>query len=262
MKINKTQESQAFEKLLIIMDELREKCPWDKKQTMETLRPLSIEELYELSDAIINNDLPGVKEELGDLMLHIVFYAKIAQEEKAFNITEVLNEISEKLVRRHPHVYGETRVENEEDVKKNWEKLKLLEGKTSVLSGVPQSLPSLIKAQRIQEKAAKVGFEWDKTEQVWEKVKEEIDELEEARKENAGVEKLEEEFGDILFALVNYARFIGVDPDNALTKTNKKFIRRFSYIEKEAENSGLNLNDMTLDQMDNLWNEAKKLKKN
>lgn len=244
----------AFERLLTIMDELREQCPWDRKQTLQSLRNLTIEEVYELADAITENDLEGVKEEIGDIMLHMVFYARIGSEQKAFNITTALDAICEKLVKRHPHIYGDLTVEDDAEVKKNWEKLKLQEGKRSVLSGVPNSLPAMIKAYRMQEKTAQVGFEWDRTEQVWEKVKEELDELHFEVIQNSSSDRIEEEFGDLLFSLINYARFIKVDPESALEKVNKKFKKRFEYIEANAPKS---LEDMTLEEMDLLWNDAK-----
>ena len=240
----------AFARLLDIMDDLRAKCPWDKKQTLESLRPLTIEETYELADAILNNDMDELKGELGDIFLHLVFYAKIASEQGAFDVADVLNAICEKLIHRHPHIYGDVKVENEEDVKRNWEQLKLQEGKTSVLQGVPVSLPAVVKAWRIQEKAGKVGFEWDDPADVWAKVQEELQELLEAP-----ADKKAEEFGDVMFALINYARYIGVDPETALEKTNRKFIRRFQYIEQHAPAP---LKDMSLAAMDALWNEAKK----
>ncbi|HKK87495.1 MAG TPA: nucleoside triphosphate pyrophosphohydrolase [Saprospiraceae bacterium] len=249
----KEEKTEAFARLLNIMDELREQCPWDRKQTMQSLRNLTIEETYELADEILKMDMGGIKEELGDLMLHMVFYARIAEEKETFDIADVLHAVCEKLIRRHPHIYGDVVVENEEEVKKNWEKLKLKEGKKSVLSGVPDSLPALIKAQRMQEKTAKVGFEWDKTEEVWEKVVEEMEELKEAA-ESEDKAKMEEEFGDTLFALVNYARFIDVDPETALAKCNQKFKRRFEYIEQKA---GDQLESMSLEEMDALWNAAK-----
>lgn len=247
----------ALDRLLTIMDELREQCPWDKKQTFESLRHLTIEETYELADAILDKDLEEVKKELGDVLLHIIFYAKIGSEEKAFDIADVANAISDKLIDRHPHIYGDVKVDNEEDVKKNWEQLKLKEGKTSVLEGVPKSLPAVVKANRIQDKVAGVGFDWEKPEQVWEKVQEELAELNtEIEKGNA--ENIEKEFGDVLFSMINYARFIGVNPENALEKTNKKFINRFQYLEKEAKKNNTPLSDMTLEEMDVYWNEAKK----
>lgn len=255
---NKEQKLAAFERILTIMDELREQCPWDKKQTMETLRPLTIEETYELGDAILKGDMKNVKEELGDLLLHIVFYARIGEEKGAFDIASLTHDLCEKLIYRHPHIYSDTKVNNEDDVKKNWEQLKMREGKKSVLGGVPDSLPSLIKAYRIQDKAAQVKFEWENIEDVWKKVEEEISELEyeiSASKPNSV--KVEEEFGDLLFALVNYARFLKVDPETALERTNIKFIRRFKYIEEQAELLNRSLNDMTLDEMDAIWNAAK-----
>lgn len=248
----------AFERILKIMDELREKCPWDRKQTIETLRPLTIEETYELSDAIIKKDMALLKEELGDLLLHIVFYAKIGEEQGAFDIAKVINDLSEKLIRRHPHIYGDVKVDNEEQVKQNWEKLKMKEGRKSVMGGVPESLPALIKAWRIQDKAKQVGFEWDNIEDVWKKVEEETVELHEVVKEG-NADKIEDEFGDLMFALVNYSRFLNVDPETALERTNQRFLKRFRYIEEVAEKRGKSLNDMTLGEMDAIWNEAKKL---
>ena len=247
------QKKAAFERLLIIMDELREQCPWDKKQTMESLRNLTIEETYELADAILNNDLDEVKEETGDLMLHMVFYAKIAEEKGAYDIADALNAICEKLINRHPHIYGDLTVENEEEVKRNWEQLKMKEGKKSVLSGVPSSLPAMVKAYRMQDKTAQVGFEWENAEQVWEKVEEEIQEFKEVAN-GTDQDKIEEEFGDILFSMINYARFKGIDPETALEKINRKFKFRFEYIESNAHKS---LADMSLEEMDALWNEAK-----
>jgi XTP/dITP diphosphohydrolase len=256
------QRLQAFERLLTIMDELREKCPWDQKQTMQTLRHLTIEEVYELSDAILDGDLNEVKKELGDLMLHIAFYAKIGSETNDFNITDVLNGIAEKLIARHPHIYGDVIVENEEDVKRNWEQLKLKEGNKSVLGGVPSSLPALIKASRIQEKAKGVGFDWEDKSQVWEKVEEELGEFKaeynDKMPSEIDMDKAEAEFGDLLFSLVNYARFIKINPEDALEKTNKKFIHRFKYLENKALEMGKPLKDMTLAEMDVFWNEAKK----
>ena len=244
--------------MLTIMDELRENCPWDKEQTMLSLRNLTIEETYELADAILQNDLVGVKEELGDLLLHMVFYARIGDEQNAFDIADVLNQVCDKLIHRHPHIYGNVTVKDTEDVKRNWEQLKLSEGKKSVLAGVPISLPALIKAQRIQEKAAKVGFEWNEVGEVWAKVQEESDEL---QREVGGPDQaaIEEEFGDLLFALVNYGRFINVDPETALEKCNKKFQSRFNYIEDKAKALGVSLESMTLDEMDGYWEEAKRL---
>jgi XTP/dITP diphosphohydrolase len=244
----------AFERLLNIMDDLREKCPWDRKQTFESLRHLTIEETYELSDAILKNDLPEIKKELGDLMLHMVFYAKIGSETNSFDITDVMNSICEKLISRHPHIYGDVVVENEEDVKQNWEQLKLKEGNKSVLGGVPASMPSLVKASRMQDKAAQVGFDWPEINQVWEKVEEEMQEFKEAE----GKDK-EAEFGDLLFSLVNYARWLKINPDDALERTNIKFKKRFEAIEEYAKNQGKKMNDMTLEEMDVIWEEAKKL---
>jgi XTP/dITP diphosphohydrolase len=238
------------------MDELREKCPWDRKQTIQSLRQMTIEETYELADAITENDWKGIKEELGDLLLHIIFYARIGSEQKQFTLTEVIRAISEKLVVRHPHIYGNVEVRDEEDVKKNWEKLKLKEGKESVLSGLPQSLPATVKAMRLQEKARQVGFEWDNKEQVWEKVEEEMTELKAALAEGS-MEKIEEEYGDLIFSLINYARFLRVDAENALERTNKKFIHRFTAMEKQARGEGKDLRDMTLTEMDAIWNTIK-----
>ena len=253
---SRAQQLEAFNRLLDIMDELREKCPWDKKQTLESLRHLTIEETYELADAILDNDLQEIKKELGDVLLHIVFYAKIGSEKKAFDIADVANAISDKLVDRHPHIYGDVVVENEEDVKQNWEKLKLKEGKTSVLEGVPKSLPAVVKANRIQDKVAGVGFDWEEPQQVWEKVQEELSELnEEVKKENTN--NVESEFGDVLFSMINYARFIGVNPENALERTNKKFIKRFQFLEKAAKKEGKKLSDMSLAEMDVHWENSK-----
>ena len=253
----KASKLEAFGRLLKIMDELREQCPWDKKQTLESLRHLTIEETYELADAILENNLNELKGEIGDIMLHMVFYAKIADEQGAFDIEDVLNFLCEKLIRRHPHIYGDTKVENEEEVKANWEKIKLQEGKKSILSGVPNSLPALVKAYRIQDKAKQVGFEWENKEQVFDKVKEEMQELQdEVYESNQKQEKIEEEFGDLMFSLINYARFLKVDPELALERTNRKFIKRFQYIE---ENAPKDLQDMTLEEMDALWNQAKKI---
>jgi XTP/dITP diphosphohydrolase len=250
----------AFERLLNIMDELREKCPWDKKQTIESLRHLTIEETYELADAIIEGDMTNIKKELGDILLHIVFYARIASETKEFDIADVINSLCEKLISRHPHIYGDQKnITTEQDVKENWEKLKLKEGNKSVLAGVPKSLPSLVKASRIQDKAKAVGFDWEKKEQVWEKVQEEIAELKMEVESNAPKERVEDEFGDVLFSFINYARFIEINPEDALEKTNKKFIKRFQYLETAAIKAGKSLSDMTLAEMDVYWNEAKKL---
>lgn len=246
-----------FLRLVSIMDELREKCPWDKKQTIETLRHLTIEETYELTDAITDSDWKGIKEELGDLLLHIVFYAKIGAEKNEFTLEEVINGVCEKLIVRHPHIYGDTKVNNEEDVKQNWEKIKLKEGKKSVLGGVPKSLPALVKAIRLQEKSKTVGFEWDNTSQVWDKVKEEMAELEEAVS-TGETSKMEDEMGDVLFSLVNLARFLRVDAENALERTNKKFIKRFTGMEEAAAAENKLLHDMTLEEMDALWNKMKK----
>ncbi len=239
------------------MDELRAGCPWDKVQTIESLRHLTIEEVYELSDAILNNDLQEIKKELGDLMLHLVFYSKIASESNAFHIGDVLDGISDKLIQRHPHIYGEVQVSGAEEVKSNWEKIKLANGNRSVLAGVPNSLPALLKAYRMQEKAGGVGFEWERPEQVWEKVAEEIGELKAEVDKGSRVEKLEDEFGDVLFALVNYARYIGVNPEDALERTNRKFRNRFQYIESEAAKDGRKLHNMSLEEMDQIWNKAK-----
>jgi len=238
------------------MDELREQCPWDRKQTIQTLRSMTIEETYELADAITESDWKGIKEELGDLLLHIVFYAKIGKEQGHFTLDEVITGINEKLVARHPHIYGDVKVENDEDVKRNWEKLKLKEGKKSVLSGVPRSLPATVKAMRLQEKAKQVGFEWEVKEQVWEKVEEETKELHEAV-ENGDKDKIEDEFGDLVFSLINYARFLHIDAENALERTNKKFISRFTEMEQKALAAGRNLDDMTLEEMDAIWNAIK-----
>ncbi|MFD2528095.1 MULTISPECIES: nucleoside triphosphate pyrophosphohydrolase [Polaribacter] len=246
----------AFNRLLDIMDDLREKCPWDKKQTLESLRHLTIEETYELADAILDNDLQEIKKELGDVLLHIVFYAKIGSEKNSFDIADVANTISDKLINRHPHIYGDVKVDNEEDVKRNWEKLKLKEGNTSVLEGVPKSLPAVVKASRIQEKVAGVGFDWEQPEQVWEKVQEELEELNEEIKAG-NKENTEKEFGDVLFSMINYARFIDVNPENALEKTNKKFINRFQFLEKAAKDAGKDLSEMSLTEMDIYWEKSK-----
>lgn len=245
-----------FLRLVQIMDDLREKCPWDKKQTIETLRHLTIEETYELTDAITDSDWKGIKEELGDLLLHIVFYAKIGSEKNEFTLQEVINGVCEKLIVRHPHIYGDVKVENEEEVRQNWEKIKLKEGKRSVLGGVPKSLPALVKAIRLQEKSKTVGFEWDNTHQVWDKVKEEMNELEEAVA-TGQKDKIEDEMGDVLFSLVNFARFLQVDAENALERTNKKFIERFTGMEKAAAEENKLLHDMSLEEMDALWNKMK-----
>lgn len=265
---NRKQQLMAFDRLLTIMDELREQCPWDRKQTLESLRHLTIEETYELSDAILENDLPEIKKELGDVLLHIVFYAKIASENieigKNFDIADVLTGICEKLISRHPHIYGDAKADTEEQVKQNWEKLKLKEGNKSVLSGVPSSLPALVKAMRIQEKARGAGFDWDEKQQVWAKVEEELQEF----KENFNIEtqdvidhkEAEGEFGDLLFSLVNYSRFVDINPETALERTNKKFIRRFQYMEEASKSDGKSLTEMTLAEMDEYWNRAKALK--
>ncbi len=250
---------QAFDRLLTIMDELREKCPWDRKQTMESLRYLSIEELYELSDAILEGDDEEIKKELGDIILHIVFYAKIASEKGKFDIADVLNGICEKLIVRHPHIYGDVKVQDEEEVKRNWETIKLKEGKTSVLEGVPKSLPAMVKAHRIQEKAKGVGFEWSHVEDVWKKVQEELTEFKQESDKENNHDQLENEFGDLIFSLINYARFIGINPEDALERTNKKFIKRFQYMELKASENGQLLQNMDLDSMDVYWEEAKKL---
>ncbi len=248
---------ERFERLLHIMDELREQCPWDKKQTIETLRPLTIEEMYELADAVVEQDWKGIREEIGDLLLHMAFYARIGREEQQFTMDEVIDQICEKLISRHPHIYGDVQVADEEEVKANWEKLKLKEGKTSVLAGVPNGLPAMVKAWRMQEKARKIGFEWEHKADVWKKVEEETAELKEA--ETLGVqEKVEEEFGDLLFSLVNYARFLQVDPELALERTNRKFKSRFMQMEVMAKERNLSLENMSLQEMDALWNEIKK----
>ncbi|AEE52105.1 nucleoside triphosphate pyrophosphohydrolase [Haliscomenobacter hydrossis] len=244
----------AFARLLTIMDELREQCPWDRKQTFQSLRNLTIEETYELADAILEEDVPGIKEEIGDLMLHLVFYAKIADEQNSFNIADALNAVCDKLIKRHPHIYGDVKVKDEEEVKRNWEQLKLKEGKKSVLAGVPKSLPAMVKAYRMQEKTKQVGFEWDNAEQVWDKVEEEIQEFKETLEKDMPQARREEEFGDVLFSLINYARFVNIDPETALERINQKFKKRFEYIEANAPKD---LNDMTLAEMDLLWEEAK-----
>jgi MazG family protein len=246
----------AFSRLVKIMDELREQCPWDKKQTIQTLRSMTIEETYELVDAITAEDWKGIREELGDLMLHLVFYARIGKEQQQFSLTEVIDGICDKLIFRHPHIYGDVKVQDDEDVKRNWEKLKMKEGKTSVLSGVPKGLPATVKAMRLQEKAKQVGFEWDHREQVWDKIKEEEGELQEALAEGNPV-KIEEEFGDLIFSWINYARFIGVDAEHALERTNQKFMDRFTRMEAAAKAGGKDLQDMTLTEMDAVWNKIK-----
>lgn len=253
----------AFERLITILDTLRVACPWDRKQTMESLRHLTIEELYELTDAILEKDYNEIKKELGDVMLHLLFYAKIADEQQQFNIVEVLNAICEKLVVRHPHIYADTQLDNEEDVKTNWESIKLKEGNKSVLSGVPKGLPALVKAYRIQDKVRGVGFDWDDKTEVWKKVEEELAEFKNefnlTGEAPVNQERAEAEFGDLLFSLINYARHLGINPENALERTNKKFIQRFSHLEKRAAEHGRNLKEMTLEEMDVYWNEAKKL---
>lgn len=251
------EKKDAFARLLKIMDELREQCPWDKKQTMESLRILTIEETYELADAIIEKDRNEIKKELGDLFLHLVFYSRIGSEEGNFDVADVLHSVCEKLIERHPHIYGDVKVKDEEEVKANWEKIKLKSGNKSVLSGVPVSLPSMVKATRIQEKARGVGFDWDNQDQVWAKVNEELEELKVEIDKKSG--KIEEEFGDLLFSLINYARFIGVNPEDALERTNKKFIRRFSYLEENSKKDGKVMGEMTLEEMDHYWNQAKGL---
>jgi XTP/dITP diphosphohydrolase len=255
---NFEEKKEAFGRLLTIMDELREQCPWDQKQTFETLRHLTIEETYELADAILDKDMEEIKKEIGDLMLHLVFYAKIGSETNHFDIADVLHSTCEKLIHRHPHIYGDVKVQDEEEVKRNWEQLKLKEGKTSVLEGVPKSLPALVKASRIQEKARGVGFDWDNEDQVWAKVKEEIDEFEVEAKTN-DFDKMESEFGDVLFSLINYARFKDINPETALERTNKKFIHRFQYLEIESKKDGKVLGEMSLEEMDHYWNKAKSL---
>ncbi|APG59070.1 nucleoside triphosphate pyrophosphohydrolase [Christiangramia salexigens] len=255
-----TREDQlkAFDRLLTIMDELREKCPWDRKQTMESLRHLTIEETYELGDAILDKDMDEIRKELGDVLLHLVFYSKIGSETNDFDIADVANGICDKLIDRHPHIYGDVEVENEEDVKKNWENLKLKEGKKSVLEGVPGSLPAMVKANRIQDKVAGVGFDWEEPQQVFEKLQEELGELQhEVDSDNK--DEIEAEFGDVLFSMINYARFLNVNPENALERTNKKFIKRFQYLESKAKENKKALKDMSLEEMDVFWNEAKKV---
>lgn len=249
----------AFRQLLDIMDDLREKCPWDRKQTFESLRHLTIEETYELADAIIEGNLEEIRNELGDLLLHIVFYAKIGSEKKAFDITTVLESINKKLIRRHPHVYGEVQADNEQQVKENWEKIKLGEGKKRVLAGVPRTLPAMVKAYRIQDKARGVGFDWEHGDQVWEKVLEEMNELKAEVESGSDKRKVEEEFGDLFFALINYARFIDVNPESALERTNKKFIKRFEHLEDSANKRGQDIQKMNMREMDGFWNEAKSM---
>ena len=253
---SKQAKLEAFSRLLDIMDDLREQCPWDQKQSFESLRHLTIEETYELGDAILDRDLTEIKKELGDLLLHIVFYAKLGSEEKAFDIADVANDICEKLIHRHPHIYGSVSVEDEHEVKKNWEALKLKEGKKSVLEGVPSGLPALIKAQRMQEKAAGVGFDWEHKTQVWGKFEEELKELNQAL-DSKKEDEIEDEFGDVLFSLINYARFIKVNPEAALERTNKKFIKRFQFIESQAKKSKRSIEQLTLEEMEAYWQEAK-----
>lgn len=253
--------SSAFQRLVDIMNTLRVECPWDRKQTMESLRHLTIEEMYELADAILENNQEEIKKELGDLMMHLVFYAKIAEEQGDFDVTEALNAVCDKLITRHPHIYGDTQVDNDEDVKANWEQIKLKEGNKTVLAGVPKSLPALVKAYRIQDKVRGVGFDWEDKTEVWKKVEEELQEFKTeyniVEQDNIDLAKAEQEFGDLLFALTNYARHIGINPENALERTNKKFIRRFTYLEEKAAMQNLQLQDMTLAEMDVFWNEAK-----
>ena len=251
------EKAKAFVRLVEIMDRLREECPWDQKQTINSLRYLTIEEVYELSDAILDEDFQEIKKELGDLLLHIVFYSRIASEKKEFDITDVLNNISDKLIYRHPHIYGDVKVKDEKDVKLNWENLKLKEGKSSVLEGVPKSLPAVVKAYRIQEKVRGIGFDWENKGQVWDKVLEEIKELK-SEENNNDSKRIEDEFGDVLFALVNYSRFINVNPEDALEKTNKRFIKRFQFLEKQITNDGKKLSDLTFEEMNSYWDLAKK----
>ena len=247
----------AFDRILYILDELREKCPWDRKQTMESLRNLTIEETYELAEAIIEKDMPEIKKELGDLLMHIVFYAKIAEEKDEFTITDVINSVCEKLISRHPHVFSDTKVKDHKEVEKNWEQIKMTEGYKSILSGVPDSLPALVKSNRIQQKVRGVGFDWDEKEQIWDKIHEELKELQEEVREN-NHEQTEAEFGDLLFSIINAARLYDIDPENALEKTNRKFMKRFKYLEKETLSKGQSLKDMNLDEMNAIWEEAKK----
>ena len=258
MKNSREEQLKAFDRLLTIMDELRTQCPWDKKQTLQSLRHLTIEETYELGDAILDNDLEEVRKELGDLLLHIVFYARIGSETNDFDIADVANGICDKLIDRHPHIYGDVQVADEEEVKQNWERLKLKEGKKSVLEGVPRSLPALVKASRIQDKVAGVGFDWEKPEQVWEKLEEELQEFRE-EVVSGSRDRIEAEFGDVMFSMINYARFLNINPEDALERTNKKFIKRFRYLEEKATQMGKSLKDMTLAEMDVFWEEAKKL---
>jgi XTP/dITP diphosphohydrolase len=252
-----SKEKEQFERLLHIMDELREQCPWDKKQTIETLRPLTIEETYELADAILDKDYENIKKELGDILLHLVFYARIGREEGKFDMAQSIDSLCQKLIHRHPHIYGDVKVENDEQVKENWEKLKLKEGNKSVLAGVPKSLPAMVKATRIQEKARAVGFDWEDKSQVWDKVNEELGELKFEIDNGSPQEKLEDELGDVLFSMINYARFLNLDPESALERTNKKFIKRFNYLEAESKKDGKELSDMSLEEMDVYWEKAK-----
>lgn len=254
---SRTAQLKAIERLLNIMDDLREKCPWDRKQTLESLRHLTIEEVYELGDAILDQNLDEVKKELGDVLLHIVFYSKIGSEKNAFDMADVANSICDKLIDRHPHIYGDVKVENEDDVKKNWEALKLKEGKSSVLEGVPKSLPALVKASRIQDKVSGIGFDWEHDAQVFEKVQEELGELQ-VEVNNKNQNKIEAEFGDVLFSMINYARFLKINPEDALERTNKKFIKRFQFLEAQTKKEGKNLNDLSLSEMDVYWEQAKK----
>lgn len=258
MPNNPTAEKlKQFERLLTIMDELREQCPWDKKQTLQSLRHLTIEECYELADAILDDDLPEIKAELGDIILHIVFYAKIGNEKGSFDIADVIDGVCEKLIQRHPHIYGDVKVADEEEVKRNWEQLKLKDGRKSVLEGVPKSLPAMVKATRIQDKARGVGFDWDNREQVWNKVQEELGEFKEEVDSGRSEQKIEQEFGDVLFSMINYARFIGVDPESALERTNKKFIARFQFMEEGVKADKKKMSEMTLEEMDEFWDKAK-----
>jgi len=256
--MTKFKEQKSFERLLEIMDELRVKCPWDKKQTFETLRRLTIEETYELADAITKNDVNEIKKELGDILLHIVFYAKIGSEQKQFDIDDVINSICEKLIFRHPHIYGDVVVADDEEVKRNWEDLKLKEGNKSVLNGVPISLPAMIKASRIQEKARGVGFDWEEREQVWDKVNEELNEVIDEANKTDNLKKTELEFGDLLFSVINAARLYNIDPELALERTNQKFIQRFNYLEQQTIKKGKSLHDMSLNEMNLIWEESKK----
>lgn len=258
---SREQQLQAFDRLLTVMDELREKCPWDKKQTIDSLRHLTIEETYELSESILSGDMPEIKKELGDILLHIVFYARIASETKEFDIADVINSLCDKLIQRHPHIYGDVVAETEEQVKENWEKLKLKAGNKTVLEGVPKGLPSLVKAMRIQEKARGVGFDWENAEQVWEKVREELNELS-VEVKAGNLEKAKDEIGDLIFSIVNYSRFLDINPEEALERTNRKFISRFTYLEEKVREQGRELKGMSLEEMDVYWNEAKQINSN